>query len=308
MTVLWILIGLIAALAIAYVMIERQRKPVTKADRKGAPGKFAQLSQGTTYYQWHGSVRGPVLVMIHGLTTPSIAFQLMAVGLGSMGYRVLTYDLYGRGLSDSPPGAQNKDFFLQQLSDLLEDQGLTEDITFVGYSMGGAIATAFTAANIHLVKRLILLAPSGIEMRESRFSRFCRTTPVVGDFVHNLIGGFRMTKALRADTAQSEVPGIKDAQLAEVNKRGFLKAVLSSRRGMLDTLQKSEHQAIGRADVPVIAIWAERDTVIPIAALGSLAQWNRNARQETIPDAGHGMPYTHTTAVLEKLRDVTIER
>lgn len=308
MTFVWIIVGLIAAIALVYVMLERQRKPISKAERNAAPGEFAKLSQGQTYYQWHGSVRGPVLVAIHGLTTPSIAYQLMAVGLGSMGYRVMTYDLYGRGLSDAPEGPQDKAFFLRQLSDLLEDQGLTEDVTLVGYSMGGAIASAFAAAHIHLVKRLILVAPSGIEMRESKFSAFCRKTPLIGDFIHNLIGGFRMTNAIRADKAVSEVPDIKTAQLAEVKRRGFLKAVLASCRGMLDEVQKGEHQAIGRADIPTIAIWAERDEVIPISAVGTLAQWNRNVRQETIPDAGHGLPFTHTTALLEKLRDITIER
>ena len=308
MTFLYILIGLIAALGIAYVLFDRGGKPVTEAERKAAPGQCAQLSQGQTYYQWHGSARGPVLVAIHGLTTPSIVYQWMAGGLGSMGFRVLTYDLYGRGLSDAPEGAQDQAFFLQQLSDLLEDQGITEDVTLVGYSMGGAIATAFAARNIHMVKQLILLAPSGIEMRESSFSRFCRKTPVIGDLVHTLVGGMRMTKALRAKNEQSEVPGMLAAQLTQVRRRGFVKAVLSSRRGMLDVIQKDEHQALSRADVPTVAIWAERDDVIPISALGRLAQWNRNARQETIPEAGHGLPYTHTIAVLEKLRDITIER
>lgn len=36
-----------------------------------------------------------------------------------MGYRILTYDLYGRGYSDRPSGKQNREFFLQQLDDLL---------------------------------------------------------------------------------------------------------------------------------------------------------------------------------------------
>jgi len=307
MTLLWILIALIAAVAIAYFMQEHGRKPVSAAERKAASGGFAELSLGKTYYEWHGSARGPVLVAVHGLTTPSIAFQLLAKGLGSMGYRVMTYDLYGRGLSDAPEGAQDEAFFLGQLSDLLEDQGLTEDVTLMGYSMGGAIATAFTAANIHLVKRLILLAPSGIEQRESDFSRFCRTKPTIGDFVHSFIGGFRMTKAIRADETDAQVPDLKQAQLAQVNRAGFLKAVLASRRGMLDVSQKEAHQTIGREDVPVIAIWAERDEVIPISALGTLAQWNRNARQETVPEAGHAMPYSHAKAVLDKLRDIAID-
>ncbi|SEW39648.1 Pimeloyl-ACP methyl ester carboxylesterase [Cognatiyoonia koreensis] len=307
MGIVWILIGIVAALVILSIMLERQRHPIGKAERKGAPGKFAELSQGITYYRWHGPVRGPVLVAIHGLTTPSIVFDVIAGGLGAMGYRVLTYDLYGRGLSDAPGGEQNRDFLLQQLDDLLEHQNLNEDLTLLGYSMGGSIATAFTETQSHRVKRLILLATAGADMNESGFSRFCRRYPVIGDWVHNLIGAARMRRAISAEAEASEVDGVKRAQRDQLGRRGFLPAVLSSRRGMLAETQKEAHQTIGRADVPVIAIWGEADDVIPISALGTIAQWNRNARQETIPGAGHGMPYTHATAVIEKLRAILIE-
>jgi pimeloyl-ACP methyl ester carboxylesterase len=104
------------------------------------------------------------------------------------------------------------------------------------------------------------------------------------------------------------VPGLTDAQLAQLRRRGFLSAVLSSRRGMLDEVQKSAHQHIGRSDIPTIAIWAERDAVIPLAALGTLAQWNRNVRQETIAGAGHGVPFTHPDALIDLLGALLIEK
>lgn len=307
MSFLWFLIGIVAFLVILSVMLERQRRPIGKADRNGAPGTFVKLSQGVTHYQWHGPSRGPVLVAVHGLTTPSVIWGVVAAGFGSMGYRVLTYDLYGRGLSDAPAGTQDRAFFLQQLNDLLADQELEDDLTFVGYSMGGAIVTAFAQEQSHRVKRLILLASAGVESRESGFSNFCRRTPVIGDWLHNLVGGFRMRKAINAETAESEVDGLKYAQLEQLGRRGFLSAVLSSRRAMLTEVQKDAHQMIGRADIPVIAIWGEKDDVIPLDALGTLAQWNRNTRQETIPDAGHGLPYTHGTALIAKVKELVIE-
>ena len=36
--------------------------------------------------------------------------------------------------------------------------------------------------------------------------------------------------------------------------------------------------------------------------MGKLTEWSRNARQEVIPGAGHGLPYTHTAQVLDALR------
>lgn len=83
-------------------------------------------------------MRGPVAVCVHGLTTPSFVWHGLARGLATFGYRVLIYDLYGRGYSDRAPGHQDQAYFLQQLNDLLEDQQIKGDITLLGYSMGGA--------------------------------------------------------------------------------------------------------------------------------------------------------------------------
>ena len=60
--------------------------------------------------------------------------------------------------------------------------------------------------------------------------------------------------------------------------------------------------------LPVLAIWGERDVTIPLAAMGRLAQWNRDAWQTVIPGAGHALGYTRPKEVLaaveEHLREV----
>lgn len=295
----------VLAVAIVPFVFEAARKP---ADPTKAPGETVQLSQGITHYQWIGPVRGPVVVCIHGLTTPSPAWHGVAAGLGQLGYRVLVYDLYGRGFSSAPTGAQNRAFFLQQLSDLLDDQGLQDDLTLVGYSMGGAIATAFAAENPDRMTRVILVAPSGITMAESRFSRFCREVPLVGDWLHGAAAEWRARAALVVSGEDSEVPGLHAVQLDQLNKKGFQRAVLQSRLGMLSEIQETEHRKLGHDGIPVIALWGDQDQVIPLRALGQLTQWNRAVRQETVKGAGHGLPYTHATAVTEILRDVLRER
>lgn len=300
-----ILIALIAAafaLVIAPRVLENLRSPVTAADRQGADGEFANLSQGVTHYRWIGPVRGPVAVVIHGLTTPSIGMQAVAEGLANLGYRVLAYDLYGRGLSDAPAGLQDRRFFLRQLNDLLADQALDADLTLVGYSMGGAIATAFAAENPHFVKRVILLAPACIEMSESDFSRFCRETRGVGDWVHGLIGARRMRRAIPQDARRPEIGRVLLAQRQALKRRGYLPALLSSRRGMLMENQQADHDYLRKADVPVVAVWAAADEAIPVSASTQLARWNHTVRQEIVPDARHALPYTHADEVIAAIR------
>jgi pimeloyl-ACP methyl ester carboxylesterase len=289
-------------IALAPFLRERMLPTVGPTARHGADGDFAQLSQGVTHYRWVGPTRGPVAVLIHGLATPSVAMDGVAEGLGAMGYRVLMYDLYGRGLSDAVPGTQDRAFFLRQLSDLLAHQDAGDDLTLVGYSMGGSIATAYAAENTYRIKRLILLASSGVHVYESKFAGFCRRTPILGDWVWGMFAKQRILSAIPKGTRRPAVQKILIAQRQELHRRGYLPAILSSGRGMLKELQEDEHRKLGREDVPVVAIWGENDKIIPISALGILAQWNREARQEVVEGADHSLPYTHDGPLIEALR------
>ena len=299
---IWLLFILLAILAAVPFVLESRRKVTGEDDRRAAPGQFAALSQGVTYYQWLGPARGPVAVAVHGLTTPSPVWAEVAGGLGKIGYRVLVYDLYGRGLSDAPKGPQDRAFFLRQQTDLLAIEGLGQDLTLLGYSMGGAIATAFAGDHPERVKRLILLAPVGMGQPEDGLIGFIRQTPLIGDWLFLALSGWRMRRSISA-----ELTVMAPVQIAELNRKGYLPAILASVRGMLQARQEAEHRAIGRADVPVVALWGQADKIVTLTALGTLSQWNRNARQEVIAGAGHGMPFTHGPAVIEVLKDVLRE-
>ena len=298
----WVILILLALVAAFPFVWESRRKVIGAAERHGAPGGFAILPQGITYYQWLGPVRGPIAVAIHGTTMPSAVWDDIADGLGAIGYRVLVYDLYGRGLSEAPKGAQDRAFFLRQLSDLLADQGLGQDLTLIGYGLGGAIATAFTAGHPERVKRLILLAPMGLELKDDGLPRFIWQTPLIGDWLFMALYGGQLRKNVAAAPSR-----IGPEQLEELGRKGFLPAVLSSIRGIGQDRQEADHRAIGRADVPVVALWGQHDIVVPLSGLGTLAQWNRAARQEVIAGAGHGLPYTHAAEVIAVLKDVLRE-
>jgi pimeloyl-ACP methyl ester carboxylesterase len=300
---LWLAVLIFGVITLWPFSMERRRDPIGVDERHGAEGEFANLSQGVTHYRWVGPTRGPVAVVIHGLTTPMEGMEVVAEGLGALGYRVLMYDLYGRGLSDAPAGRQNRAFFSRQLTDLLAYHGLLKDeLTLAGYSMGGSIAIAYATENPYLVKRVILFAPGGIVLNTSRFSRFCTRVPVLGDWLHALLahGLFRREIPERGQTPQ--IDKVFQAQRRQMNRRGFLPAVLSSGRGMLAEIQEAEHVQLGKKGIPVVAIWAEADKVIPLSAIGKLAEWNRSARHEVVEKAGHAMPYTHGAEAIEALR------
>ena len=70
----------------------------------------------------------------------------------------------------------------------------------------------------------------------------------------------------------------------------------------MNETSEQDHRRLAHEDVPVIAIWAENDQVVPISAKDTLAEWNRMAKQEVVPAADHAVPYTHRDALLDALR------
>ena len=299
---MWIILISVAIIAIP-LTVEYNRSPMDDARRGSAPGLFAELSQGVTHYEWLGPPRGPVAVCIHGLTTPSFVFRSLVRGLALMGFRVLVYDLYGRGFSDRPRGEQDRRFFLRQLGELLEREQVGGDLTVIGYSMGGAIATCFAADNPGRVRQLVLLAPAGMGMRLGKLARFIVDVPILGDWVMLAVYAHQQRKALRAEAGvPSSIPNITELQEAELDYKGYVPSVLASLRGILSEKLESEHATLQRHHIPVLAIWGGEDTVIPPGAMGRMAEWHRDAKHEVIEEAGHGLPYTHTEAVLAAMQ------
>ncbi len=300
---LWPWLAALGSVAAWPFVTEGLRPRMNAARRRTAPGQFATLSGGLTHYRWLGAAEGPVAVCVHGLTTPSFVWGPIAEGLGAMGYRVLIYDLYGRGYSDRPGGAQDSAFFIAQLEDLLQDQGVGDGFALLGYSMGGAISAAFAARHADRLSHLVLIAPAGMGHDLGPVARLAAGHDWLGRW---LTLGFYGKSLRRAIEAERSLPGVDapmlDQQIGETRKKGFATAVLASLRGVLDEDLEPAHRAIADAGLPVLAVWGEADEVIPLACKDRLAEWNPDARQAVVEGAGHALAYTHTAAVLDAVR------
>ncbi|OBK29977.1 hypothetical protein A5634_17030 [Mycobacterium asiaticum] len=122
-----------------------------------AGAESAALSQGLTAYRVAGK-RGPWVVLVHGLITPSYAWEPLAETLAGQGFRVLRYDQFGRGLSDRPSVRYDLDLYVAQLRELLDALSI-ESAHFIGWSMGGLILTRFAAEDPERATSLTLIAP-----------------------------------------------------------------------------------------------------------------------------------------------------
>lgn len=294
-------IAALAALAAAPFLREAAKPRIANA-RTDAPGDFVQLSRGITHYHWRGPTDGPVVVCVHGLTTPSRVWDAIADDLIAQGFRVLVYDLYGRGYSDRPIGRQDSAFFLDQLEELLAHLNLHDDITLLGYSMGGAIATRFAARHARMLRQLILFAPVGMGHQLGRAQKLA-DLPMLGDWLMRVLFARSQQQAVAAEaTLPTFIPGMGTYQLSQPKTSGYVPAVLSSLRGIIAEPRRDDHLKLARSGLPMLALWGAEDRTIPIAARDVAAGWNPALQHHTVAGAGHGLVYTHTPDLTAAMR------
>ena len=301
MTAVFIIL-LVCAILIFPFILERQRFEMNKMARSDAPGFLIKLEWGITHYRTFGPADAPLAVCIHGLTTPCFVFEALAKAYVDKGYRVLTYDHYGRGYSDRPKGPQNRNFFVNHLEKLLEALGEQGDFDLIGYSMGGRIATAFAADHPTRVNRLILIASAGMGANLDWNAKLAGKIYLLGDWLFMASFAYLHRKSTQKDRMKrSYVDFVVDRQQKELAYRGFLPAVLSSLRGALSTSTRADHNKLWALQSKVLAIWGKEDDVIPISCKDKMTKWNNNAKHIVINGADHSLPYTHVPEIMDAI-------
>src|SRR5690242_4931268 len=65
--------------------------------RKAAGGSYVKLADGVVHYQLAGLDTGRAVVLVHGFSVPYYIWDPVFDTLTRAGFRVLRYDLFGRG-------------------------------------------------------------------------------------------------------------------------------------------------------------------------------------------------------------------
>lgn len=98
-----------------------------------------------------------VIVLVHGWPISKEMYEYQKDLLVNLGYRVVSYDLRGFGDSEVAGNGYNYNQLAIDLYSVIENLNVNE-VTLVGFSMGGAIVTHYMGKyNNHKVKKLVLL-------------------------------------------------------------------------------------------------------------------------------------------------------
>lgn len=208
-----------------------------------------------------GPANGEKVMLVHGITTPTPVWSTTAPKLVEAGYRVLTYDLYGRGYSDSPSVPHDVPLFMSQIAYLLAALPHWTSFHLIGMSLGGGIVSNFTHYFPNRVNKLILICPAGATPRPS-------LRPGLRLFISNYIsiGSMQgLAQILPLGLPLSSKNPLVNWQMT--HHPGFFFSFLSSlRQGPIFDQTEVMRKVIKEkaADGTVSAIWGDEDPIVPM--------------------------------------------
>src|SRR6187200_259079 len=104
--------------------------------------------------------RGPVLLLLHGITNSSQTWQHVAPLLSER-FTLIAPDLLGHGESATPRGDYSLGAHASGARDLLTALG-HDHVTVIGHSLGGGIAMQFAYQFPERCERLVLVSSGGL--------------------------------------------------------------------------------------------------------------------------------------------------
>lgn len=240
-----------------------ETEELNEAARAGVPGSFVQLSDGCSHYELGGPPDGQPVVLVHGFSVPYFIWDPTFSFLTECGFRVLRYDLFGRGYSDRPRVRYDIDLFCKQLRELLDTLGF-ERINLIGLSMGGPITASFTVRYQDTVEKLVLVDPAGA--RPVTFARILKgaTSPGFGELAFGLFGSGQMARTVKSDFYDpANIKAFVNQYMLQMKYKGFMRAILSTvRNGMLGDFS-SAFREVGNQGTPTMLLWGQDDKTVP---------------------------------------------
>jgi non-heme chloroperoxidase len=248
---------------------------------------------------------GRPVVLIHGWPLSSQAWALQVPVLQAAGFRVVVYDRRGFGQSDPSLSGYSYDVLADDLERVMDQCGL-QDVTLVGFSMGGGEVARYIARHGESRLHSVVFAAA--------------VPPYLMQTTDNPEGPLTPEAAQQMKTALEQDRGAFFDQFTEdfFSANGVLQVTEAQRNEAVALCLESEQQAalacmdsFGTTDfredlekvrVPTLVIHGEADAIVPVEGSGQRTHLTvLHSQLVTLPGAPHGLNVSHAQAFNDAL-------
>jgi pimeloyl-ACP methyl ester carboxylesterase len=302
----WSGLLLLLVAVVAYGVALSGSKELDQVARDELGGDYLRIDRGMLSYTRQGDLDAPVVILVHGFSTPKFVWEQVTPSILEAGYQVITYDHFGRGFSDRPEGPYDSALYQSELAGLIAGLELTTPLTLVGYSMGGANVVDYAASYPAQIKQLVLLAPAGY-MRNAQ-SIAPLSAPIIGEWVTTVFGKQFAYRGIKAEVDSGSAPADMLAKFEQqAVYKGYTDALLSTLRHYPMADLAHRYRIVADAGIPVSAIWGTADTIVPYDGAALMAEDVPQLKLTTLEGANHNMTFGRADIVAAALVKVLEE-
>jgi pimeloyl-ACP methyl ester carboxylesterase len=278
----------VVVLAAGYFALRRPDIPFQTLDAKyaNAQSKWLDMGDGVRlHYRDQGNPNGHVLILVHGFSASLHTWEPWVQRLGSR-YRILTLDLPGHGLTETPPDYHaSTDGFVDIVHRFAEKMNAPR-FTLAGNSMGGGVAWNYALAHPEQLDALVLVDAAGWPERGDN-------PPLIFALINNpalkpIIRDLDTKPMIQGGLQKSfGDPAFADAAMVE---RYYELSRAPGHRAILLNIERSgpaTPERMAQIHVPTLVLHGEKDNLIPVSSGRRFAETIPGAEIVTFANIGH---------------------
>lgn len=255
------------------------------------------------YYEDQGS--GDPILLIHGWPLSGASWEKQTSALLEAGYRVISYDRRGFGLSSKPSIGYDYDTFTEDLNLIITELEL-ENLVLAGFSMGtGEVARYLGKYGSDKINKVIMIGvippyllktkdnPSGVEQSvfDDMKKGLVKDRPA---FLLKFLHDFYNFDVLKKDRISEEVLQSSWNVAVVASAVATLKCV--------DTWTTDFRSDIEKFDIPTLIIHGNKDRILPFKSTAvPLSEKLKEAQFVEINGGPHGLIWTHAEEVNQEI-------
>ena len=284
---------------VLYCLTNKEKQRLNEITRSQLAGSFIKLSQGTVHYKiekatnYHSEKSEnqikPTIILVPGFSAASFVWDANIRALAKADFNVVSFDFFGRGLSDSPHHNQSDyslEFLVQQLKELLDALNIHEAVSLAGLAMGAAVVTKFTNLYPGRDNRIILLDPLITAPHQPAMKIL--NIPLLTNLLSKIVLLPKIQKeALNYLHEPSEHPQWQQQFSMQKKYKGHARAMLKSASALMGRDFTPDYEKLGQWNKPIQLLWGRYDQTMPISQSEQIIKLLPSVDFHTIDNAAH---------------------
>lgn len=291
-------LGIVVALPF---FLNEESRPLNQAVREKAPGRFMEGPAGKIHFEIEGPEEGPPVLLVHGVSGPMSVWDKTVPALAEQGFRVIRFDLYGRGYSDRPDLTYDLPLYTRQVNALLNHTVGEREVYLVGSSMGCIIVAALAQEHPERFPRVALVGPAGFPLQATPVASLMKV-PYLNSYLMNTVGGKNLKAHNRNYFYQPEkFASYHESYAEQMQYHGYKRSILSTMLHVPVKDFESGYEALGKLEKPLLLVWGKEDKTFPFTFHETALDLMPEAEFLAVPKAGHLPMYEQPEKVHKKL-------